>query len=261
MYVDAVDLRDFYGLPLGHLARRMLRRKLRELWPDLRGRSLLGLGYSSPYLRPYRGEADRLLAMMPAEQGVLIWPPEGPNVTALVHEDALPLEDASVDRILLVHALEHSERRGELMAECWRVLAGNGRLLAVVPNRRGLWARFDHTPFGHGQPFTTGQLSRLMRTHNFAPTRTERALYVPPYSSALALRSALAVERIGERWFTTFAGCVIIEAQKQIYAKPTRPRPLLEPARGLIPVPGPVPAPTQTTSPRALRRKPCMSSP
>ena len=93
----------------------------------------------------------------------------------------------------------------------WRVLAANGRLLVVAPNRRGLWARFDHTPFGHGQPYTTGQLSRLLRDSRFTPTRTESALFAPPYTSSLIVRSAPAIEQIGKRWFTTFAGVAVIE--------------------------------------------------
>lgn len=246
MFSDAIDLRDFYQSPLGHLARRMIRRRVRTLWPDLRGQSLLGLGYPLPYLRPFRGEAERMLAFMPAQQGVLHWPEDGPNLSTLVDEGELPLEDASIERILVIHALEGTEQRMAMMAELWRVLAANGRLLVIAPNRRGLWARFDHTPFGHGQPYTVGQLSRLLRDTRFTPTRTLNALFTPPYSSGLFIRSAPAIERIGERWFTTFAGAVMIEAQKQVYAvRPDRKR-VLARARELISVPKPAPASTQS---------------
>jgi len=37
----------------------------------------------------------------------------------------------------------------------------------------------------------------------------------------MILRSAPAWERLGRRWFPTFAGVVMVEATKQIYAKPT----------------------------------------
>src|SRR5947207_8712583 len=53
----------------------------------------------------------------------------------------LPLGDAAVDRVLLVHALEMSRDAEALLREAWRVLAPGGRLLAVIPNRRGIWAR------------------------------------------------------------------------------------------------------------------------
>lgn len=257
MFSDAVDLRDFYDTPLGHLARRMIRRQVREMWPDLRGQSLLGLGFPTPYLRIYRGEAERVIAFMPAQQGVLHWPPEGPNLTSLVDEGELPLEDASIDRILVVHALEGTEQRAAMMSELWRVLAANGRILFIAPNRRGLWARFDHTPFGHGQPYTVGQLSRLLRDSRFTPTRTVNSVYAPPYTTGLLIRSAPAIERVGERWFTTFGGVVMIEAQKQVYAVRRDRKRVLARARELIasPRPTPAPAPRETHPHTALTNR------
>ncbi len=224
MNADVVDLRDFYTTRLGQVARRMIRRRVRLIWPDLDGMRLLGLGYATPYLRMFRDEAERVVAMMPAPQGVLPWPPEGPNAVALADESELPLQDYSIDRVLLVHGLEYSEQVRGLLKEIWRVMAGGGRLLAIVPNRRGIWARIDGTPFGQGHPYTPTQLSRLLREATFTPERVTAALFVPPTASRMMLRSANAVERIGERWFTTFAGVSIVEATKQIYAKPAQRR-------------------------------------
>jgi SAM-dependent methyltransferase len=228
MYTDVVDLRDFYETSLGQVATRMLRRRMREIWPDVAGLRLVGLGYASPYLRPFLGEAERVTAFMPAAQGVLHWPKEGPNVTALVDEAELPLQDSSIDRIMLVHALECTEQVRPLLAECWRALAGGGRLLVLVPNRRGIWARLDRTPFGAGHPYTPTQLSTLLREAAFTPVRSTAALFVPPTASRMVLSAAGAWESVGARWFTTFAGVVMIEATKQIYA---RPKPALEARR------------------------------
>ena len=218
MWNDVVDLRDFYETRRGQVARHMIRRAVRSMWPDLRGASVLGLGYATPYLRQFRDEAERVIAVMPAGQGVLHWPPEGPGVVALADETELPLPDYSVDRVLLVHGLESSEQLRDMLREIWRVLTGEGRVLAVVPNRRSIWARLDRTPFGWGHPYSPAQLSRLLRDHMFTPTRTERALYVPPTNSATLLRSAAAWERVGRRWFPRFGGVVMVEAGKQLYA-------------------------------------------
>src|SRR3954465_15157403 len=206
MYTDAIDLREFYESSLGQVARRMIRRRVRELWPDVRGQVVLGVGYAAPYLRPFREEAERTIALMPASQGVVYWPPEGPGLSALADEAELPLPDMSVDRVLLVHGLECTEQLRPMMREIWRVLAGGGRLLVVAPNRRGIWARLDRTPFGHGHPHTPGQLSRLLRGERFPPERSAAALFVPPTEWRVVLRSAGAFESIGERWFTRFAG-------------------------------------------------------
>jgi SAM-dependent methyltransferase len=218
MWTDVVDLRDFYGSPLGQTARRLIGQRLRALWPDLVGQRVAGVGYATPYLRPFLGEAERVLALMPAAQGVLHWPVEGPNAAALIDEAALPLPDLSVDRILVVHALEHAEQVRPFLREIWRVLAPSGRVAFVVPNRRGIWARLDRTPFGHGQPYTAGQLSRLLRDGQFTPTATASALFTLPFHSRLLLTSARAWERIGSTLFVRFAGVVLVEAGKQLYA-------------------------------------------
>jgi len=224
MYVDVVDLRDFYETRLGQVARRMIRRRIRLIWPDLRGMRLLGLGYATPYLRLFRDEAERSIAVMPSSQGVLSWPREGPNAVALADEGELPLQDYSIDRVLLAHGLEYSQQVRPLLKEIWRVMAGGGRLLVVTPNRRGIWARIDRTPFGQGHPYTPSQLSRVLREADFTPERVSTALFVPPNGSRMMLRSAAAIEQIGERWFTTFAGVSVVEASKQIYVKPALKR-------------------------------------
>ena len=239
MYTDVVDLREFYGSSLGHIAQRMIRRRIRSLWPDLHGQAVLGLGYATPYLTPFREEAERVFAIMPARQGVTHWPVGAAGQVALSDETELPLPDMSVDRVLLVHGLEATENLGELMREIWRVLAGNGRLLVVAPNRRGIWARVDRTPFGHGRPFSHPQLSRLLRDNAFMPEQTARALFIPPLRPRFMLRSAPAWEKIGARLFERFSGVVMIEASKQIYQMSAsrrvvrRGRPVLVPVGGM----------------------------
>ena len=224
MPTDVVDLRDFYQTGLGQVARRMIRRTIRNIWPDLRAMRLLGIGYATPFLSAISADTERTVALMPASQGVLGWAPEGGNVVVLADEDELPFSDYSIDRVLVVHALETSEAAGMFLKEIWRVLAGGGRLLIVVPNRRGIWARLDRTPFGSGRPYTMSQLSHLLREQLFTPVGTDTALFVPPSGDRMVLRSAPAWERVGKRWFPTFAGVVLIEAAKQIYAKPAAAR-------------------------------------
>lgn len=218
MWTDAVELRDFYASPLGGVANRMIGRCIRDFWPTVRGGRVLGLGYATPYLDTFRPEADRVIAAMPAAQGVLHWPANGARLTTLVDETDLPFPDLSMDRILLVHGLESTETVRPMMREIWRVLADGGRLLIVAPNRRGLWARFERTPFGHGRPYSTSQLSGALRDNLFTPLATRRALFLPPSRNRMLLKSAPAWEKLGARAFPGFAGVVITEAAKEIYA-------------------------------------------
>jgi SAM-dependent methyltransferase len=218
MWTDAADLRDFYGSALGRLARRMILRRVRAMWPDVRGLSVLGFGYATPFLGPFRAEARRVVAVMPAAQGVLHWPQEGAGLTTLADETNLPFADRSFDRVLLVHALECAEPPRPMLRELWRVLTDGGRIMVVVPNRRGVWARFERTPFGYGRPYSPAQLSLGLRDAMFTPEQWSTALFVPPVRSSMVLSSAMAWEQVGQRWFTAFAGVVIAEAAKQIYA-------------------------------------------
>ena len=236
MASDVVDLRDFYRSALGQVARRMIRRAIQRVWPDLRGMRLLGIGYPTPFLGALAGGTERAIAVMPASLGVLRWPPEGGNQVTLADEGELPFADYSLDRVLLVHALETSEEVGSLLQEVWRVLAGGGRVLIVAPNRRGIWARLDRTPFGSGRPYTVSQLSQLLRDEQFTPVGGEPALFIPPATSRMMLRSAAAWERLGGRLFPTFAGVLLVEATKQIYAKPAAVR---APRRRLVYTPAP----------------------
>jgi SAM-dependent methyltransferase len=242
MSIDVVDLRNFYSLRLGVAARRIVSRGIRARFADTRGQSVLGIGYATPYLGLFREEADRCLAFMPAGQGVVKWPSQRAGLAALVDELDTPLQDSAVDRVLLVHALEMAHDPSALLREVWRVLAGGGRMLAVVPNRRGLWARMDTTPFGHGRPYSRSQITHLLRDTGFTPIGWSEALYVPPIGRGWFLRSAVAWERAGATISAPFAGVHIVEASKQVYraipARRERARlvPALEPA--LAPSPG-----------------------
>ena len=218
MWSDVLDLEEFYGSTLGQMTARLLRARLREVWPSVRGESVLGLGYATPLLRPFVEEAQRTLAFMPAQQGVTRWPREGRNLSALVDEMDLPLPDRSVDRVLLVHAVECTEQVRPLLREIWRVMADGGRLIVVAPTRAGFWSQIDRSPFYQGHPYSTGQLATLLRANMFAPLRQTRALYMPPTRSRLAMRMAPAFERFGQRWLGRFAGVSVIESGKQLYA-------------------------------------------
>ncbi|MEL6967061.1 MAG: methyltransferase domain-containing protein [Pseudomonadota bacterium] len=217
MHMDIVDLRQFYATPLGRLSERFLGHALKAVWRPVSDERLLGLGYANPFLDLFRSDAERCISFMPAQQGAVHWPFGEPSATALVFEEDLPLPDSSVDRILMVHCLEHAENPKELMHEMWRVLAPNGRLVIVAPNRRGVWARMEHTPFGSGRPYTGGQLARLLRENMLTPTAWSHALYFPPSKRRFVLGAAPTMERFGRRYTPAFAGAVVVEATKQLY--------------------------------------------
>lgn len=243
MTIDVVDLREFYSRRLGIVARQMINRGIRERWPNAEGQRVLGIGYPTPYLGLFREDAERCLAFMPAAQGVLKWPTGRPALAALIDEFSLPLPDAAVDRILLVHALEMSDDPAALLREVWRVLSPSGRVMAVIPNRRGVWTRSDNTPFGHGRPYSRSQITDLLRQTWFTPTGWGEALFMPPYAGRWVLKSAQMWERAGAALSLPFAGVHIVEATKQVY----RAIPAKRERARLIPSLKPVLVPSSTS--------------
>jgi SAM-dependent methyltransferase len=212
---DVRDLAGFYDTPLGQRTRGLLLRRLRALWPDLKGRRLLGYGYAVPYLRAF-GEAERSIAAMPSHQGVIAWPESGGNTAVLCEEDALPFPDVFFDRILIVHGLEGAEGLRPLLRQLWRVLAPEGHILVVAPNRASLWAQVDRSPFGHGRPFSRLELDVLLKDALFEPGHWERALHAPPFTTLTG--SGAGWERIGGRLFPGIGGVHVAEATKSLYA-------------------------------------------
>lgn len=243
MTIDVVDLREFYSRRLGIVARQMINRGIRERWPTAGGHRVLGIGYPTPYLGLFREDAERCIAFMPAAQGVLKWPTGRPALASLVDEFSLPLPDAAVDRILLVHALEMSDDPAALLREVWRVLSPSGRVMAVIPNRRGVWTRSDNTPFGHGRPYSRSQITDLLRQTWFTPTGWGEALFMPPYAGRWVLKSAQMWERAGAALSLPFAGVHIVEATKQVY----RAIPAKRERARLIPSLKPVLVPSSTS--------------
>ena len=217
MRLDVNDLRTFYASPLGIVTHRFVSRAIDGFLGSVSGLRILGLGYVTPYLGPVHCIAERTLAFMPATQGVVNWPASGRSITALADPTMMPLPEAAVDRVILVHALEGVESPSELLADVWRVLTPGGRMILVVPNRTGVWARRDATPFGHGQPYSRSQLARLMRGTLFSPEGWAETLYMPPTRGRLMLQTAAAWERLGTALALPFAGIHVIDATKQLY--------------------------------------------
>lgn len=225
MTSDVTRLIDYYKSPLGRISRTLVREQVQALAGDVAGQRVLGLGFATPYLRFALGPAERVLAFMPARQGASAWPREGPSHTVLCDPLEMPLTDASVDLTIAVHMLEHVSDDEELMRELWRVTAPNGYLILVVPRRRGIWAQRDNTPFGSGNPYSGGQLEKLLRDHSFVPVAWRDGLFLPPFQSSLVLKSTRFFEGVGRLFGPAMSGVICVRARKEAFpAIPRRKR-------------------------------------
>lgn len=231
MRTDALDIARFYRTPQGRAARTMMLRRIKAVWPSVTGQDVLGFGYAVPVLEALKGDARRTVAFMPGAQGAVPWPggAEARSLTALGDEHRMPFSEALFDRIVLVHALEEAADPRRLLRELWRVLAPEGRMLVVAAHRGGVWSRTDSLPFGHGRPYSRGQLSRLLTEALFEPTAWSKALYAPPWRFACGEKTAEGFETLGERVAPALGGLILVEAVKHVGA--VRPGGLAERVR------------------------------
>jgi SAM-dependent methyltransferase len=209
----------FYRTPIGLQVRRLVAARIRARWGGVRGLTVMGLGYCVPYLPAFRNEAARLGALVPDEPPLESEPDSlEPGMAVRVDSAALPLPSECVDRLLGVHFLEFAENRRKSLREIWRVLKPEGRLLLVVPNRRGLWAHREHTPFGQGEPYSRSQIEQLLDASMFTVGHCTFALAMPPVAPGLLWRPGTSLERLGCTLWPGFAGVTIVEATKRVTA-------------------------------------------
>ncbi len=211
MYHDVRELRDFYyTTTLGRAAQKAMRDRLRACWPSVTGLSVAGFGFAVPLLRPCLREAARVIALMPGQQGVMHWPAEAANHSVLVEETGWPLASDSIDRLVMLHGVETSERPAALMEEAARVMKVGAKAMLILPNRSGLWARREGTPFALGRPYSLRQVETLCTDHGFRVEEHSAALFFPPRDSGRWLRWAKMLETLGQKLSRDAAGGVLL---------------------------------------------------
>lgn len=213
------DLAVFYQSKLGKAACSSITRHIKNIWPEKQRQGItLGIGYALPYLPLFAANKKLVAAIMPPAQGALNWPNNGKNLSLMSKETCLPFADEEASKIIVCHALEHTEQPKLMLREIWRILSPQGRVLIIVPNRLGLWARAEHTPFGFGHPFSPLQLNNLSSEENFSGLKITGALFMPPVKSKSLMKLAGSLTKISSLLPTALSGILILEAQKKLPA-------------------------------------------
>ena len=218
MFPAAYDLKEYYLTAQGRGVAALLARRLAAWWPKMSADDLLiGAGYTLPYLEACT-TPRKSFALLSGPAGAIAWPAGGPQRCMVADRGQWPLPSACVDCVVMVHELEYAEDPSAVLDDVWRVLKPEGRLLLVVPNRTGLWARAERTPFGHGRPFTATQLHDVLRDRNFVLERMGGALLAPPFKNAtFSARVAPVLEAIAPVC-SALCGVIVAEASKRLYA-------------------------------------------
>ena len=246
MHLDVQTLHNFYyRSAIGRVAQRVVRDQVQAFWPDAKNESLGGFGFAVPLLRPNLHDARRVIGLMPAQQGVMPWPAGQPNVSVLCEETLWPIENDRFDKLVLMHGLETSERQTALLDECWRVLRPGGKALFIVPNRSGLWARSDATPFGYGRPYSMSQLENQLKAHYFDPIDHAAVLYQPPSTRRFWMKTGPFWESVGRSVSAVVSGGILMVEVSKVHPKPKGTRVesrVLNPLGNLVPSPAAKPA-------------------
>ena len=225
MHLDVENLNNFYSdSALGQFTKKQLQDSVKELWSSKPEGLIAGYGFTPPILSTFSNSKQQILCLMPGQQGVISWPHHEDNRSVLVEETSWPLATGSIDRLVVLHGLETSEKLKDLFQEMWRVLAPSGKVIFVVPNRTGWWARSESTPFGQGRPYSIRQLKNQLKLNRFKIEQYVTALYTPPFEKLHSLRIAEFLENLGRKFYSRFgAGIILLEATKQVYAVNTPP--------------------------------------
>jgi len=221
MHNDVKDLSYFYSkTKLGMTVQAILSDKIMQFWPNLKGLTIGGYGFPLPVIKPLSRNAKRSIVLMPDKQGVISSALETrSNICLLCEETQWPLSTGMMDRLVILHGLETSENPRDLLLEIYRVLGPGGRALFIVPNRSGLWARRDHTPFALGRPYSLGQLERQVTDCGLLPKSHRASLFFPPSDSNFWQKLSPTWEAVGSRLSQHFAGGILIlEVYKQVPA-------------------------------------------
>lgn len=221
MILGNYDLHEYYHTPQGRFVFRRIRRAIERMWPkdELKGLSVAGFGYTFPYLDHWRDEAD-VYGLIARRSGPYHWPEGEASRVVLCRRGEWPFPKESLDRILVIHDGEFASGLQGFLSEVWRVLKPNGRLIMVLPNRKGAWARSDQNPFGHGAPYSFSQVRDVLRECHFVYEGVNGALLTPPFKRGTTLAAVSWLFEPLSTYCSAMSGVYIVEASKRLYALP-----------------------------------------
>lgn len=217
---------DFYKTPLGEVVQVYINDIVQKFIPEnTKNQFILGLGYVTPYLDQSLTEKNTLLSFTFDQMGGIIWPNAEHSHTAIVHENHLPIANKSVDRLIIVHGLECCQNTEQLLKEVNRIIAPDGEILIIFPNKTGVWSHTATTPFAHGAHYTMSQLSNILLKQGFNIEAEERLLYFPPIQSLYTQSFFAPVEMMGSYFLPYFSGLNAITAKNRTIIIPNQPAP------------------------------------
>ena len=131
-----------------------------------------------------------------------------------MQEDILPLEDLSIDRLLVVNCFEYLSDHKKFLREAWRILDKDGEIIIITPNTYGLWRFFYKKKLNSPTTFSSYELDLLLSNNFFTPIKTEYCLFLPPLKNKFLTNKLRSFEVLNNRLTKYFAGLIITKGKK-----------------------------------------------
>ncbi len=138
-------------------------------------------------------------------------------------EQLSTIEDASVDRVMCIGALEHMPGKEEVLASGYRVLRPGGRIVLLTPNGDHFWYRHVAPSLGldtrhlSTDSFLKGrEVERLLRIAGFSGVSIDYWTFIPNGDMHPVFSVALEIlDRIGTLFQTgRLRGGLLVTARK-----------------------------------------------
>ena len=142
----------------------------------------------------------------------------GPSAIGQFHR--LPIQDDSIDCVLLPHVLDYSDRSHAVLREVDRVLTSHGHLVILGFKTGGLWGVRRLVP-GAGLPPDANHLVPERQLRDWLQLLDMRIHGVTRYFfrwplPAIRRASSPKWEQRGRRWWPELAACYMLTAQKRV---------------------------------------------
>jgi SAM-dependent methyltransferase len=141
--------------------------------------------------------------------------------------DALPFENASLDLVLLPHALELAPDAHALLREVERVLRPEGRLIVFGLNPASLWGLRQNLGRlrRRGEPYLPREgefigywrMRDWLKLLSFEVEAARFGIYRPPLRSDAWLQRWQWIEGVGGRWWPVLGAVYFIQAIKRVH--------------------------------------------
>ena len=214
MKINIENFKIFYSSFLVKSITQIILKKIHNLWPNFNNSRNAAIGFGFPFLSVFKSNIQRLFFLVPNKFGLFNFFINEKNLTASVQEDILPLEDLSIDRLLVVNCFEYLSDHKKFLREAWRILDKDGEIIIITPNTYGLWRFFYKKKLNSPTTFSSYELDLLLSNNFFTPVKIEYCLFLPPLKNKFFINKIRSFEVLNNRLTKYFAGLIIIKGKK-----------------------------------------------